>query len=64
VAAYSIYSQLPSIAGGHSLIHNRRKRHAAVTGNPLNMAGNNMVIKKEIKLLIHISQNERSYYCQ
>jgi hypothetical protein len=35
--AYSIYSQLPSIAGGRSSIRNPRTRHAAMTGNPRNM---------------------------
>jgi hypothetical protein len=33
-AAYSIYSQLPSIAGGHSSICILRTRHAVVTGPP------------------------------
>jgi hypothetical protein len=32
VAAYSIYSQLPSIAEGRSSIHKLRTRRAAVTG--------------------------------
>jgi hypothetical protein len=32
MAAYSIYSQLPSIAGGHSSIRNLSTRHALVTG--------------------------------
>jgi hypothetical protein len=33
-AAYSIYSQLPSIAGGRYSIHNPRTCHAMVTGKP------------------------------
>jgi hypothetical protein len=35
VAAYSIYSQLSSIAGGHSSIRNLRMHHAVVTGTHL-----------------------------
>jgi hypothetical protein len=35
VAAYSIYSQLPSIAGGRSSIRNPRTLHAVVTGTHL-----------------------------
>jgi hypothetical protein len=38
VAVYSIYSQLPSIAGGHTSIRNLRTCHAVVTGKPRNMA--------------------------
>jgi hypothetical protein len=37
-ADYSIYLQLPSIAGGHSSIRNLRTRHAVVT-DPPNMLG-------------------------
>ena len=33
--AYSIYSQLPSISGGRSAIHNLKTRHAVVTGTHL-----------------------------
>jgi hypothetical protein len=33
MAAYSVYSQLSSIAGGLSSIHNPRTCHAVVTGN-------------------------------
>jgi hypothetical protein len=32
VAVYSMYSQLPSIAGGHSSIRDPRTRHSVVTG--------------------------------
>jgi hypothetical protein len=33
--AYTMYSQLPSISGGRSSIHNLRTRHAVVTGTHL-----------------------------
>jgi len=33
--AYSIYSQLPSICGGGSIIRNLRKRHTVVKGSHL-----------------------------
>jgi hypothetical protein len=36
-AAYSTYSQLPSIAGGRPSIGNPRTRHAVLTRNPPNM---------------------------
>jgi hypothetical protein len=36
-SAYSICSQLPSLAEGRSSICNPRTRHAVVTPNPLNM---------------------------
>jgi hypothetical protein len=45
-AAYSIYSQLTSIAGGRSSIRNPKTRHAVGTGIPPNMGRR---IRKEIK---------------
>jgi hypothetical protein len=36
-AAYSIYSQLTSIAGGRSPIRNPKARHAVRSGKPPNM---------------------------
>jgi hypothetical protein len=44
-AAYSIYSQLPSIPGGLSFIRNPRTRHAVVTGNPQTHNGNHVITR-------------------
>jgi hypothetical protein len=43
-AAYSIYSQLPSMVGGHSSIRNSRTRHVVVIGTHLTCTLWNLVI--------------------
>jgi hypothetical protein len=52
VAAYSIYSHLPSTAGGRSSIHNLRMCHAVVTGNPPNMDFYDKLMKLTLLLSI------------
>jgi hypothetical protein len=44
--AYSIYSQLPSIAGGHPSIRNLRMHHAVVIGTHLTMSPSPLEIER------------------
>jgi hypothetical protein len=55
VAVYSIYSQLPSIAGGRSSIRILRTRYAVVTGTPPNMGNPRTPEQKDLAGLMSLA---------
>jgi hypothetical protein len=52
LAAYSIYLQLPSIAGGHPSIPNQRECHAVLTGTDITW-----YIQDQLKININNNNN-------